>query len=41
MFDAIAEVILWAKKARDGKAPMWTDLDKDKSDILIRQEIDA
>ncbi len=41
MFDAIAEVILWAKKAKDGKAPMWTDLDKGKSDILIKQEIDA
>jgi type III secretion protein U len=27
MFDAIAEVILWAKKARDGRAPMWNDLD--------------
>ena len=27
LFDAIAEVILWAKRARDGKAPMTQDLD--------------
>ena len=26
MFDAIAEVILWANRARDGKAPMECDL---------------
>jgi type III secretion protein U len=39
MFDAVAEVILWAKKARDGKAPMWTDLDKDKSSVLIEREL--
>jgi type III secretion protein U len=39
MFDAVAEVILWAKKARDGKAPLWTDLDKDKSSVLIEREL--
>jgi type III secretion YscU/HrpY family protein len=27
MFDAIAEIILWAKKARKGDAPMWQDMD--------------
>jgi flagellar biosynthesis protein FlhB len=27
MFDAIAEIILWAKKAREGDAPMWNDMD--------------
>jgi type III secretion protein U len=27
LFDAVAEVILWAKRARDGKAPMTQDLD--------------
>ena len=27
MFDAIAEVILWARRARDGKAPMECDLE--------------
>jgi type III secretion protein U len=41
MFDAIAEVILWAKKARDGRAGMWTDLDSGKLDIMIQQEVDA
>jgi type III secretion protein U len=39
MFDAVAEIILWAKKARDGKAPMWTDLDKDKSSAMIEREL--
>ncbi len=39
MFDAIAEIILWAKKARDGKAAMWTDLDKDKSSVMIEREL--
>jgi type III secretion protein U len=39
LFDAVAEVILWAKKARDGKAAMWTDLDKDKSSLLIKREL--
>ncbi len=28
MFDAIAEIILWAKKARNGDAPMWQDMDQ-------------
>jgi type III secretion protein U len=41
MFDAIAEVILWAKKARDGKAPMWTDLDAGKPRVIIEREIEA
>jgi type III secretion protein U len=27
MFDAIAEIILWAKRARTGKAPLWQDMD--------------
>jgi type III secretion protein U len=27
MFDAIAEIILWAKKAHSGDAPMWQDMD--------------
>lgn len=27
MFDAIAEIILWAKKARAGEAPAWQDLE--------------
>lgn len=27
MFDAIAEVILWARRAREGQSPMMTDLD--------------
>lgn len=27
MFDAIAAVILWAAKARNGEAPMWNDMD--------------
>ena len=41
MFDAIAEVILWAKKAKTGKATMWHDMDKDKPDILLREDIEA
>ncbi len=41
MFDAIAEVILWAKKARDGKAPMWNNMDDRKlSDTARREERD-
>lgn len=32
MFDAIAEVILWAKRAREGKAPMDYDLDRAAND---------
>jgi type III secretion YscU/HrpY family protein len=27
MFDAIAEIILWAKKAKQGDAPLWQDMD--------------
>lgn len=27
MFDAIAEIILWAQKARKGDAPLWQDMD--------------
>jgi type III secretion protein U len=30
MFDAIAEIILWARKARSGDAPMWHEMDKDE-----------
>jgi type III secretion protein U len=37
MFDAIAEVILWAKKARDGKAPMWNDMDTGKRGVRAKQ----
>ncbi|MGL5837634.1 MAG: EscU/YscU/HrcU family type III secretion system export apparatus switch protein [Sphingorhabdus sp.] len=29
MFDAIAEIILWARKARAGDAPMWQEMDVD------------
>jgi type III secretion protein U len=29
MFDAIAEIILWARKARKGEAPMWHEMDGD------------
>lgn len=35
MFDAIAEVILWAKKAKQGEAPMWNDMDVGAPDIPI------
>ncbi len=35
MFDAIAEVILWAKKAKQGDAPMWNDMDAGTPDIEI------
>ncbi len=41
MFDAIAEIILWAKRAREGDAPMWQDMDHDKADILIREAEEA
>ncbi len=27
MFDAIAEIILWARKAKSGDAPMWQEMD--------------
>jgi type III secretion protein U len=30
MFDAIAEIILWAKKAQQGDAPLWQDMDNTK-----------
>jgi type III secretion protein U len=30
MFDAIAEIILWARKARSGNAPMWQEMDADE-----------
>ena len=35
MFDAIAEIILWAKKAKQGDAPMWNDMDEATPDIAI------
>jgi type III secretion protein U len=38
MFDAIAEVILWAKKAKEGDAPMWNDMDAGTPDIEILYE---
>jgi type III secretion protein U len=31
MFDAIAEIILWSKKARKGDAPLWQDMDNQRS----------
>jgi type III secretion protein U len=33
MFDAIAEIILWAKKAKAGDAPMWQDMDNEPKQI--------
>lgn len=30
MFDAIAEIILWSRKARNGEAPMWQEMDSDE-----------
>jgi type III secretion protein U len=30
MFDAIAEIILWSKKARKGDAPLWQDMDNQR-----------
>jgi type III secretion protein U len=33
MFDAIAEIILWAKKAKTGDAPMWQDMDNEPKQI--------
>lgn len=38
MFDAIAEIILWAKRARQGDAPMWNDMDSRTPDIDILHE---
>jgi type III secretion YscU/HrpY family protein len=38
MFDAIAEVILWAKKAKQGEAPMWNDMNEGTPDIAILHE---
>jgi type III secretion protein U len=35
MFDAIAEVILWARKAKKGEAPMWNDMNEGTPDIPI------
>ncbi len=29
MFEAIAEIILWARKAKSGDAPMWQEMDAD------------
>jgi type III secretion protein U len=34
MFDAIAAIILWAGKARDGDAPMWQDMDSAQRPLL-------
>jgi type III secretion protein U len=31
MFDAIAEIILWSKKARKGDVPLWQDMDNQRS----------
>ncbi len=41
MFDAIAEVILWARKAKTGDAPMWNDMDDGKASILLRDAENA
>ena len=40
MFDAIAAIILWAKKARDGHAPMDHDMDAARP-LLVRLEAAA
>jgi type III secretion protein U len=32
MFDAIAEIILWARKAKSGDAPMWQEMDAANDD---------
>jgi type III secretion protein U len=40
MFDAIAAIILWAKKARDGTAPMDNDMDAARP-LLARLETEA
>ena len=40
MFDAIAAIILWAKKARDGDAPMDHDMDAARP-LLARLETAA
>jgi type III secretion protein U len=40
MFDAIAAIILWAKKARDGAAPMDNDMDAARP-LLARLEASA
>lgn len=37
MFDAIAEVILWARKARAGEAPMECDLHRESSKAAVRK----
>jgi type III secretion protein U len=34
MFDAIAEIILWARKARSGDAPMWQEMEEDEVEVL-------
>jgi type III secretion YscU/HrpY family protein len=41
MFDAIAEIILWARKAKAGDGPMWHDMDEGKADILLQEAADA
>ncbi len=38
MFDAIAEIILWASKARSGEAPMWQDMDDDKEHKSLSED---
>jgi type III secretion protein U len=35
MFDAIAEIILWARKAQKGEATMWQDMDKETAGSAI------
>lgn len=37
MFDVVAEVILWATRARDGKAPMVQDLDAPRASMAARR----
>ncbi len=43
MFDAIAEIILWAKKAKTGDAPMWQDMDNQPKQTAIEsaQKLDS
>lgn len=42
MFDAIAEIILWAKKAKKGEGPMWHDMDAGTPNIeILHDDADA
>jgi type III secretion protein U len=41
MFDAIAEIILWARKARNGEAPMWQEMDAETEDAETERALSA